>query len=135
MLERELTRSWSAVASWREGLPPEATEALRPLGEHQVIAFGILAPGSASWEDLVEGCSRLQKTHERLGSPEFFGETQELYASANELMLGGMNFEHALETAYARSQGLPAPASGGSSLREEQNHVAVGPIRLRRRRT
>lgn len=46
-----------------------------------------------------------------------------------------MNFEHALETAYARSQGLPAPDSGGSSLREEQNHVAVGPIRLRRRRT
>lgn len=131
----DLDRSWeAAVAAWRQGLPPQATEALRPLGEHQVIAFGLLVPDSPTWGDLVRSCGQLLRTHERLGSPEHFGETEKLWSEVKQLIQGGLGFETALETAYARFRGLPAPAAQGSSLREQQDHVAIGSVRLRRRR-
>ncbi len=131
----DLDRKWeTAVASWREGLPPEVAASLRGFGENDVGAFSTLAQ-CPTWSDLIGRAGELSQVAARLGPEAQFSEVTGLYNSARELCDSGMRFDHALDTAYARLKGLPAPSLAGTGLREEEDHVAVGSIRLRRRRT
>ena len=83
----------------------------------------------------LASAGELSQVAARLGPEAQFSEVTGLYTSARELCDSGMRFDHALDTAYARLKGLPAPSLAGTGLREEEDHVAVGSIRLRRRRT